>query len=424
MSEDQKGKIDEELLSAAEVAEQRKLPVLAAWLESYVNLNDLRLGVFDELELIANVGKMLADTSRFAFEPEELLKIKAAYQRATEAQKANLKELLKRQMERLQRILNNPDFKDIEKNGAELKRFIAKAEAELANLESSMSQNIERGQGVNKRLVGKKFNYGVLYAFFEFTDDPDKPVPPRHSQLERAKKISAKIEDFKNKLSLVVQRYEIRNKALSILESTQNRLGGLDVISEPETVMPKAPDLKPANIVPEPYKLILEALESEVRMIPPELEEKLSVPKPRDSRPKGQTISEVSAVKPGDERVMESDEFNFDILRLRELICFATESNLKIRILSAKDRIRNYKGGWNELFNELGFDGKVEMVTYRDLNRATDVITPVIVPKGLNTHHSFWERQKFENCVVLNATHPNTLLNHLKAAEEVLQKEA
>ena len=64
------------------------------------------------------------------------------------------------------------------------------------------------------------------------------------------------------------------------------------------------------------------------------------------------------------------------------------------------------------------------MVTYRDLNRATDVITPVIVPKGLNTHHSFWERQKFENCVVLNATHPNTLLNHLKAAEEVLQKEA
>ncbi len=415
MSEDKTFKIEDELLSVAKAAEQRKLPVLAAWLESYVDLNDLKLGVFDQLELITNVGKMLADNSRFAFESEEILQIKAAYQSATEAQKVNLKELLTKQIERLQRILNNPDFKDIEKNGAELKRFIAKAEEELANLESSMSKNIERGQGVGKRLVGKRFSYGVLIAFFEFTEDPDKPAPPRASQLERANKIRAKIEDFKAKLSLVVQRYEIRSKALSILESTQNRLRALDVVSESE--VPKAPDLKPANPLPE-------TLKPEVK-IPSSLKEKVSViPSPRDSRPKDQTISEVNVVKQGDERIMESNEFNFDILRLRELICFATERNLKIRILSAKDRIRNYKGGWNELFNELGFDGKVEMVTYRDLNRATDVITPVIVPKGLNTHHSFWERQKFENCVVLNATHPNTLLNHLKAAEDVLQKEA
>ena len=106
-----------------------------------------------------------------------------------------------------------------------------------------------------------------------------------------------------------------------------------------------------------------------------------------------------------------------DLDAVREAIELSKERGSKLRVLTSNktaSMFTKYTEQWKELLRALGFSGELEAVGYSEL--ATKREIPILIPKGMFTHHDQWEKEGLDFYVI--ETKPLLLLNHHRASKK------
>lgn len=380
--------LSDELLKVATAAEKSGAPVLKVWVGRNINPGDLQQGSFDEEALLGTVESMLADTRNFAFEPEAVTSLRQKFEAATARRDEYLSFALKQQRARLENLLKNPDLRDIEKKQQDLQRYLKKAEAELAAINDP--KELARVDAAFKmrvaRLKSQNLTIGKLFTeIWKLEEDI------REKRMARWEKCSRAIEEFQAQLTIVEQRSLLKTRLLAVLEKTKQRLDQLPPDQQPK------PNERTKNPLP-----TASARQKEGQ----------HTPKIKNGRKKSEQEDKAAAPISEPPRNEVSNEKISDIRRLRNVVETARKTSNKIRVLIPTDHASRYEAGWQGVFRALGFTGDLEFGDYQRLARTSDFVSPVVVPKKMNTHTELWDKSAF-SCVMVTEISSTNLLKKM-----------
>jgi hypothetical protein len=110
------------------------------------------------------------------------------------------------------------------------------------------------------------------------------------------------------------------------------------------------------------------------------------------------------------------DRYRTSLRRLHEAIGQAGGSDGLLRVLRVDiDKIfGHFKVEWESLIRGLGYDGRIEWLTYDEVKGKMDRSVPLVVPHKLNTHLSEGWKRGQKNVFVIEASSPRLLLSYLR----------
>lgn len=392
--------LSEKLLNIADEAAASDMPVMKLWAQKHINEVSLKEGVFDEMEVMQSVRRMLMDTDMFLFEPKMVRDLRDIYERVEENREEYLENCMKKQKQRIQRILNGLEYLTLDKQKRNLTRHLARKNEEYSKIRSVEGQQMVIEQlksQVDQYLKARigKHPSGILNVVADMDTVVGRLEDMEDAALERIedrlKRCVEATKDIQQKLEVIEMR--IRNKArlLKILEDTEKYLSQNDGSSMVQQNVPVAVLPKSTVSTEKPFA------KKKVRKKESRSEEDVDEKRSDSDRPSNPNELDWAHEKS-------------DVERLNEVIAYAEEADEKIRVLVSKKHAGSHKKKWRKVFEKLGYEGALEFCTYRNLATSSDYDSPVIVPRGMNTHQERWNRKNFAYVIVTEVYSPNQLL--------------
>ncbi len=409
MTEDKKfGLVSDELLKIADEYDRTDAPVFKVWAGGYLDMDALRAGKFDEEVLLGTAQSMLNDTGNFFAEPGVVGSLRSIFNKAVEDKETYLKFALSKQKIRLQNMIGQLKPEYIEKRRKEFDRYLEKAKAELAALDTEKQGNemsdvmffrirkfLLKEKGLKSYADHPEYwpelalkRPDILLAF----ENIKEQVIDEY--IVKWRKIESKAEDISTQFDIFEIQVETLEQLGEVLAKTDRRLAELGVVP-----VQKTSQAEPEEVAP---------ISSERPVVPKDRITTKKKAKVRDG------VSDVQEVKKEN-----ADVGIQDIERLQIMIQIAYSKRNKIRILASESSAR-FEDPWCDLFNMLGFRGEIEFVFYDDLRRPADFGSPLVVPRKMNTHKALWKSENFENLVVTEFSSPKLLIAKLEMKQKLL----
>jgi|GEM_PF-6195388 len=388
--------VSTELTKVAENAEKSDKPVLRLWVAQNVDTQALKDGTFDEADVLKTAQTMLADTGRFLSEPEIVQEFRKTIEAVTARQDEYLRTAMLAQKERVKKLLGSADLADAEKRPNDFRRYVAKAEAELATLHGS--KEAERIARTTDERVSKLKGAPLLGNFITVLDIKDvrkvqkEVIDEANKRFQKAKE---KVQNLKRELDIAEKRAAIKQKLQGVLAATDERLAAMGALDAPSSVPTLArPVMKSASesqstvqIKPQNGR---KGTESHLKLVPPvPVDAEINEKKDKLSAPESQR--------------------NSDVVKLREVVSAAEAGSNKIRVLVPKGKSANFEAGWMNVFAALGFEGKVEMIELAGLQNTADLESPVVLVKNMNGLTKKWGNRAFSKVVITELSSTNHL---------------
>lgn len=132
-----------------------------------------------------------------------------------------------------------------------------------------------------------------------------------------------------------------------------------------------------------------------------------SVKKKKKSRnPSGMSVKEQGPEKDSAKKTEAS------LVKLRSAVKLALEHGKLRVVVPHRDHVRRYsEGKWSELFERLDYKGKVEFLTFEEIDRSSggyDV--PILMLRSMHSHPNFWKKKLYPNIFVLDAKSQNEIM--------------
>lgn len=401
--------LSDRLKLMAQNAEEQRVPVLVNWLARGLQGTDLERGDFDEEWLLARVQKMLGDLDSFCVLPAILVDLREYMSILEERRQLYLVFALKRQVQRIEKLLQGLPNGDLEKRRLDCVRYLEKAttelrfltsEEELQRLENSFNRRLQKEADKVKLAYARKqptpeMMFVIACQLMKLSEALLKDITDKHDR--RITKTKQSFEALTRELEVLEVQADLKKKLLVLLTATRSRLTELQGCKAPDC-LEKPPSTPP---VPSSPKIVLRDIGAGGAP-PSNRPGKSDLRKPSPLPPKNGFDRPFSnSIEPG--------EFT-DYERLCSLVQLANEQNTGIRVLVPAKQAGRYRAGWQQLLDQLGLVGELVCVHYGELKRTRDLDTPVIVPKKMNTHHGKWDRLVFKNLMVVEVSSPKLLL--------------
>lgn len=343
-----------------------------------VDLSIFETPYFDEREALQAAGILMKNLMVFTFLPAHVLKLQTHYMEALSGGDDYLKYALTAQKDRLtEQVRGVPPMPEIEKTLRNVRRGIERA---IDDLDSANDVDAHLSSFFTRLPRHQREVTRVDQQTGELVIDHDKAWGI-------VEKFLVKIQ---NKIDKAYGRFLGLEDAEFILERQLDRRRIVDYFLEP-TLRDLQTLSKPKGVIPMQIEPADQGDESINRK-----RKRLSSEPPESKLQDVQTPTKKNSEK--------LDSLQMTIAKIKRVIDVAHGSGNKLRILiPPENRLRDrFEPQWRNVLSRMGFKGFVEFITYENLRATSDIETPVIVYKGMNTHGNLWDKSKFSNTVVVD----------------------
>lgn len=384
-------------------ADEHNYEPLLAWLNTE-NPNHWMQIVPREEDLLAVVGRMFERLERIGiqrhpFNPQLIAPFYHAYETAKQDPGAYLQTILTQQRNQILRFLQQHNT-PIE---------------ELERLRRSIIRGGDRLFAESERLLDQIDDPD---AFIKSTPTPHVKIRPESSREHNEQKIDAIVA--KATLKRVESYVRMWHRVDTIHIDLAQREQDIDLLERRILIRRRLEErlIEIANIIDSqgsPTGPLTENPEP-----PATVDATLGIPeKPRKDpsrkrQPKNSKPEESAGKEPSDAQNLQTiGAMQLSLQKIQRALVLAIQGDNKIRIVITNEPHRQkFIQQWQELFAGLGFTGMVEFI---DFPKNNGDLSPILIPRGMNTHDNRWSRTSLEaRYFVIDVDRPRLILNHFK----------
>ncbi|MBT5016334.1 hypothetical protein HOM98_02515 [Candidatus Peregrinibacteria bacterium] len=394
---------------ATDLADQNGPPQLQSWLRSEGDPSQWMDDVLpDEVEIYEVIGRLIKKLQRFpAFTPILISSLYHAHEAAAEDPDAYFQEVLSEQRDGiLQACEQLPALEELERQlarlikgtdqlFAEFNRLSNEADDFQTFLNSGYIKPLRQRRGESEEsLQQRALRYGQkIYK---------RRKKAFQQKLRRLTDLSILITEREHKIQILERQVGIRRNIDRRLKQIDLKIGSL-----PESETP--------SISRQPHRL---AAAQKPRQAPQtrgrhkrhkshssaRRRSKRKDPTPPTTPPESEDGQSLTTIGP----------LNLSLQKIREAIALAGQNGNRMRILITNEAHRTrFITQWQQLLDQMQFTGTVE---FTDFPRNDGDLSPILIPRGMNTHGSQWDRTSLEApYFVIDIDRPNLLRNHLES---------